>query len=210
MQETSVEFPRLVFEPAFALDTAVADPAPNEEWDKLLQWIPIAQQRWIEEGEPLLRETVRLLKQPFGRLELSVALSLSHLPSMSYPLVVNVKALLGTSTPWPEFFSVVHHELLHRYLNENFSPRLKSSPLLRKYLDQGEDRMVRAHLHLFAVQREVYSRLERRAELDQLERSNQGDEKACYRRAWEIVSRLEAKQAFMADLVDDASGTLRQ
>ena len=211
MERSRAEIPRLIFEHAFALDTAVASHAAKgvdqvRQWDQLMQWIPTAERRWSDEGEPLLTETIRLLKRAFGRRELSVALTMSDLPSMSYPLVVNVSPMLPPAPapplPWAYFFTTLHHELLHRYLNENFSDDvLRRSPLLRKYIEQGEKRMVTGHLHLLAVQLDVYSRLGRTAELEEINRSNATSKETSYRRAWEIVSRVEPEGAFVAELL---------
>lgn len=200
--------PRLYFEHAFALDTALPDSGGQNEalWDELLNLIPSMERQWKSGGEPLLEETVKLLGKKFGREELSIALSLNDLPSMSYPLVVNVRSLLPSAVrpkSWPHFFTTVHHELLHRYLNENFSTDVFSrSPLLQKYINRGERQAVTSHLHLFAVQIEVYSQLGRKAELEDVDPENKEYTDANYKRAWDIVTRLESKEAFLSELMN--------
>ncbi len=201
--------PRILFEAGFSLDLSFpfeekTAPDFSEKWDELSMWIPQVEKAWEEEGGRLLELTIELLRKGFGRRELSVALILCPLPSMSYPLVVNVSSFLYSSTnPKPQFyfFSTLYHELLHRYLNENFSAEvLSSSPLLRKYIDGREPRAVISHLHLFAVQKAVYLKLGKEEELKEIiEWNSQADDPA-YRRAWEIVNELDGFDAYTKEL----------
>jgi hypothetical protein len=90
------------------------------------------------------------------------------------------------------FIDLVFHELTHTWVSEN----LGKSKLLEKY--KSEERVVKNHLHLLAVQNFIYVKLGRADLVELLARKNRiigGD----YLRAWEIV-QIEGYQAFMDEL----------
>jgi hypothetical protein len=211
MTATELLIPTIFFEPGFSLDLAYpfgvggkASPDFEERWDELAKWIPEIQQAWETKEKRVLEVTIDLLGKDFGRRELSVALILCPLPSMSYPLTVNASNFLKSSEnqkPRFYFFSTLHHELLHCYLNENFSNEvLSSSPLLRKYIDRREPRAVISHLHLFAVQKAVCLKLEKEDELKRIIQWNSEADDPAYRRAWEIVNELDGFDAYITEL----------
>ena len=209
MTEKDFVIPKVVFEPGFSLDLAYpvnekATTPFEEKWDELTDWIPEIQEEWESKEKRVLEITVNLLSKGFRRRELSAALILSPLPSMSYPLVINVSTFLKSSKdqkPRFYFFSTVYHELLHRYLNEGFSVDvLSSSPLLRKYIDRREPRAVISHLHLFAVQKWVYLNIGKEEELRKIVQWNSEADDLAYARAWTIVNELDGLEAYIKEL----------
>ncbi len=201
------QIPSLFLEPGFSLDLAFpfsenVHPDFDSKWVELTHWIPEIQEAW-DTKKQCLETTVDLLGKGFERRELSAALITCPLPSMSYPLVINVSGFLKSSKnrkPEFYFFSTLYHELLHRYLNEQFSGVLSQSPLLRKYIDQRELRAVISHLHLFAVQKAVYLKLQMEGELRQIIQWNSESDDPAYTRAWDIVNRLDGFEAYLAEL----------
>ena len=127
---------------------------------------------WAAEAPQLFRMTVKLTKAPFAFGETKAALSLCSPGSLSFPLIVNMRHFLKSTSgenarPPKVFAATVFHETLHRYVNERKAllPE-KTTPLLTKY--NQEPAPVRNHLHLLAILDEVYRRLGRQRDLDEI------------------------------------------
>jgi hypothetical protein len=88
----------------------------------------------------------------------------------------------------------VFHELLHTYV----IGALGQSALLGKYKD--EEPIVKAHVHLMAVMKTVYLKLNREEQLQQIIERDSANDNPGYKRAWQIVNDLEGHQAFVQEL----------
>ena len=126
---------------------------------------------------------------------------------MGLPLIVSLRPFLERSAkadpniqkPLSKeaFVSMVHHELLHSLVDnietQEFSA---SSKMLEKYSNEPFNVLV--HLHLMAIQQEVYSKMTSTKLLEQTEVLYNfigGD----YKRAWEIV-KSEGSKPFIDEL----------
>ena len=86
-------------------------------------------------------------------------------------------------------------QLLHTYV----IGALGTSPLLAKY--QSEEPLVKAHLHLLAIMKMVYLKLDRAEHLQQIIARDSANDNPGYRRAWQIVNDLEGHEAFVQELM---------
>ena len=157
---------------------------------ELIQRLPYWQSLWQNEGHLLLKTTIDLIGKPFVHEEFHVALSLCNFPSMSMPLIVNARYLLGKymKEPRPDFIlmSIIFHEVLHNYL----TPILpKETALLKKY--KQESFVVLNHLHLLALIKSVYLSLGWQEKLDAIIRDDEKLAHDGYKRAWEIINKYE-------------------
>jgi hypothetical protein len=113
---------------------------------------------WRRDGDRLLRATDELVGKQFRDKQFIVALSVCSFPSMSDPLLVNVRFSLKSFTAdslSPDVTtSIILHEILHHYVSDKTR---HDSTLLSKYRD--EDETVRSHLHLLALMNAAYARL---------------------------------------------------
>src|SRR5215510_15559324 len=124
---------------------------------------------WDQEAPLLLATTIAETHKPFRYTEMIATLTLCPIPSMSRPLLINVRPFLDGPTqqqPRPLFLlsAVVFHELLHTYVLGALPPG--TSALLEKY--KGEEPLVKNHLHLLAVIKLVYLKLDRAEHLQQI------------------------------------------
>ena len=95
------------------------------------------------------------------------------------------------------FTSCVFHELLHVWIDENIDKN--SSPLLAKYRE--EDCHAREHLHLMAIQKMVYIKINRKDIVDVLDEGYRKFEwSPAYCRAWEIVNDIEGYETVLKDI----------
>lgn len=161
---------------------------------------------WRREAPALLRTTVEVVGRPFPFRETEAALVLCGVPSMSLPLIMNMRHYLAAvhgddASPPSLFTATLYHELLHRYVHELLSPG--PTPLTLKYVD--DPLVIRAHLHLYAIMAEVYRTLGRdddfRAVLAADARLSPVAE-----RVWEIVQR-EGADAFVREVREARSAT---
>ena len=158
---------------------------------------------WLAEEPALTGKLFEIYGKGFKRKELTATLSACPgSSSTSDPLVLVVNRYLKTYMPkFPaetqgfKFADQVFHELLHNWLEENL---VRPTPLLEKYKDEAQ--IVKNHLHLMAMQKEVYLSLKRDDLLNWLEIQYSRGSDPGYRRAWDIVNRLEGFQAFSAEV----------
>ena len=172
------------------------EPAWKQELNnRLPQW----QQLWNQEGAQLLKQAIKIVGKPFPQNNFSVPLSVCSFPSMSTPLIVNVRYSLKSFTEHPNLddvtISTIDHELLHNYI-DSFLP--KETPLLIKY--KSEPKMVLSHLHLFALQKATYLALGWQSKLKDVIAKDKSLPNGDYKRAWEIVNEKENYRAFIAEL----------
>jgi hypothetical protein len=172
------------------------DPMWNQELnDRLSQWKKL----WSRDGNRLLNEAINIVGRPFTQNHFDVPLSLCSFPSMSSPLIVNVRYSLKNFTDHPILddvtISTVEHELLHNYI-DSFLP--EKTPLLIKY--KSEPKMVIGHLHLFALQKATYLALGWKYKLDEIIKKDKSLPNNDYKRAWEIVNEKEDYSSFISEL----------
>lgn len=154
---------------------------------------------WDGEAPALLGTAVSETGMPFRRREMVAVLSLCMTTSMSTPLIVSARRFLegptrGKPLPAHQFSALVFHELLHGY----FPYPLPGSRLMEKYKD--EPTLVRTHLHLMALLKQVYLKLGRQDQLREIIARDSAAENPSYRRGWEIVNRIEGHEAFVDEL----------
>lgn len=143
--------------------------------EELLSKINWIQSQWNIQGVPLLQTTVQLIKKPFPMKDLGLQ------PS----------SVFG-------FISTAFHEVLHKYINEILTK--KGSPILEK---MKETELYEAHLHLFALQRAVFTSLglaHLLPGIQQIEAVHGED----YKRAWKAVYAADSKlyQQLLAELMN--------
>lgn len=106
-------------------------------------------------------------------------------------------------TPWASsisredaFVDLVFHELLHVWVDEHINGK---SALLLKYVDEASE--VREHIHLMAIQKMVYLKLNRLDMIEYLDNSYRNvTSTADYSRAWQIVNDIEGYVTVIDDL----------
>ena len=199
--------PRLFFSYSYLYDS-ICGQAPGKNVQAA--WSEEADQRtpqfeawWRAEEATLTHELFKLYGLGFSRTELTATLSACpRSSSTSDPLVLVVNRYLKTYHPeFPSetrgfiFADQVFHELLHNWLGEH---RPETTRLLEKY--KNEEQIVKNHLHLMAMQKDIYTELGRTDLLLWLEQQYSRGPDPAYRRAWEIVNRLEGYQSFVFEL----------
>ena len=116
-------------------------------------------------------------------------------------MLINIRPFLDGPTqqqPRPLFLfsAVVFHELLHTYVLGALPQG--TSALLEKY--KSEEPVVKNHLHLMAVMKLVYLKLNREEQLQQIIEKDRALGTPAYGRAWQIVNDLEGYEAFVQEL----------
>lgn len=172
---------------------------PKEQIEELLARLESFQAYWDREGPPLLATMIAATGQPFRQREIIATMSLCDFPSMSHPLLINMRRFMdsGPQDPprsMPMFAALVFHELLHIYVSD----RLESSPLREKYKD--EPGSVKSHMHLMALMKKVYLELGRQEVLEEIIAKDQKPGRPIYARSWQIVNELEGYQPFVDEL----------
>ena len=150
--------------------------------------IPVWQNSWNQEGSLLLKTAMKIIGKPFPQNHYTVPLSICNFPSMSEPLMVNVRYSLSSFTQNPidinVTISTIEHEILHTYI-DSFFP--KNTPLLNKY--HNESQTVLNHLHLFALQKATYLLLGQDKILKDVIAKDSNLPNSEYKRAWEIINK---------------------
>ncbi|MBL7545411.1 MAG: hypothetical protein JNL11_16445 [Bdellovibrionaceae bacterium] len=200
-------YPKLFFEHGSVFDMQCPEnpkrPITPEMKADLRKRLPEFQKIWDDQSGPLMNTLVEIFDRDFNRSEESFSLVLCGLMApMSHPLVFRVRDYLKStaSEVKPDFYFVseVFHEMLHRYITTNFpyDPSAAPSPLEKKY--EKEDGGVRSHIFLLAIQKSIYLKLGRKAELDKIKVWD-SEHAPSYKRAWEIVDK-EGSDIFITDL----------
>jgi hypothetical protein len=148
---------------------------------------------WTAAGPKLLETTEKITKKPFPEKNFTARLTLCNLPSQSYfGIGINMRYALKsfTTTPVPMSYKVntLFHELLHSYFAEN---PIENSVLLKQHASEPE--RTRNHLHLLALQKAVFLKLNETEMLkDQIAIDSQLPD-GYYKRAWEIVNATDTE-----------------
>lgn len=158
------------------------------------------QEFWDKEAPLLLGTTVSEIGRPFLQKEAVAVLTLCPVPSMSVPLLINVRRFMDGPTqqnPQPMFLfsALVFHELLHTYVGRYESLR---SGLIEKH--SKEPLLVLTHVHLMAVMKHVYLKIGRADQLREIVARDSAADDPAYRRAWHIVNDIEGHEAFVKEL----------
>lgn len=200
---SAFEYPKLFFSYAGVFDRQCASLTKfniKEEWqNEAIERNLEFQKAWDEQSAILFGTLFNEVGKGFSKKELSVATSVCNFKSTSNPLLITVKRWLKSVTephqpePMYGFVDFVFHEFLHNYVLENLK---KPSPLLQKY--RNEDQSVRAHIHLMALQKHVYTKLGRTETLKWVE-SFYLKVGGAYSRSWEIVG-LEGTESFLSEM----------
>ena len=102
---------------------------------------------------------------------------------------------LSNITREDAFVTLVFHELLHIWVEDNINGK---STLLTKYAK--EHQYVRDHIHLMALQKMIYLKINRGDILSMLDESYRKNSPIQYRRAWEIVNDIEGYEKIIQDI----------
>jgi hypothetical protein len=167
------------------------------ELDKRL---PEFEQLWRNSGDALIAAMGDLLRRPYKRTQETITLTLCQwISPLSSPLIMRVREYLRATAvdnphgptelkPDAYFVGQVHHELIHRYLDQYFPDiaEPKRSAMVRSHASEPEG--VRVHLHLLALQKAVYLKLDRHKELEMIREQDKRIGEP-YKRAWEIVEQ---------------------
>ena len=175
----------------------------ERQWyEELKTKIKVFQDYWDQEAPLLLATAISAINKPFQYQEMLATLTLCPIRSMSRPLLINVRPFLDGPTQqkprWMFLFSaLLFHELLHTYVIGAL-PQAKST-LLERY--KSEEPVVKNHLHLMAVMKMVYLKLDREEQLKQIIEKDREIDNPAYGRAWQIVNDIEGHQAFVQELM---------
>lgn len=193
--------PRLFFSYSWLYDNVACEMTPvDASWAKEIEEkTEHFAMIWSERGPALFQVLFNYTNVGFSRKEMTATFSVCpKKPSLSTPLAFNMtkylKSYMGETPVKGDdvFVDLIFHELIHNWLVEN----LKSSEMINKY--KNENMVVRNHMHLMAIQKFVYSELNRSdlvLMLDKMYKAIGGD----YARSWEIVG-TEGEIIFMQEL----------
>jgi len=159
---------------------------------------PQFQTLWDTLGGRYVSAAFAAVGRSFPYREMQAVLTVCPVPTMSNPLLINVRDYLPSnvalSSPSGDFAERLFHELMHHYT----SPVLPTSFLRQKY--SAESPVVLSHLHVMALELTVLGNARDSVELHYLENLYRTDPApGDYRRAWQIV-RDEGPSAFVAEL----------
>lgn len=171
------------------------------QWSsELKEKVPEFSALWAQVGPAMTGAVSTLTNKPFSPAG-SVRLTLCATPSNSiFGLTVNMRYALAsfTPTPVPLRYKVdtAFHELLHDFVSKH-TPI--DSPLLSE--NSAENRCVRNHLHLLALQKAVLLATNDLQSLEQVVAIDGQLPSGCYARAWRIVnSTPTAFRQYIAEL----------
>lgn len=169
--------------------------------------LPKLQALWDERGEALLDATVETFGKPYDREQMDATILLCHkwVP-IGAPVIIPIWAFLDSATQElgatklarEMFVSVLYHELLHVYLDDNFVAELQGSVLARELMASGESITTVTHVHIASIMTKVYTSTGQAELLERviaLEKTFSPD----YARAWEIVQE-RGPEVFLAEL----------
>lgn len=154
--DISIEFPGLI---DGACSRISGKPLDQDAIDELETRMDEFVGAWKSIGPMLMREAVAVTGVPFGFHErVAILHTCDGLRSMSAPLLISARGYLKTIYPddtWPVSrfaTNFLFHELLHNYLYYSFDLNPEEFGDLPP--------VVRNHLHLMALEKEVFMRLE--------------------------------------------------
>lgn len=159
------------------------------EWvEELKKRLPEFEQAWNQQGPSFLQILHGRFRTGFrDPIYVAYLSACESTPSMGFPLILNVSRFLKSFRAKKKprdlkYFPVnLLHELLHVWLRANLPA---STPLLKKFA--SENRTTRNHIHLIALQREIFAKLHRSDLLAFIERDyvRMG---GSHKKAWDLV-----------------------
>lgn len=200
------EIPNLYMSYSYIFDLVCAE-IRGEEIDEALSKeaqdrTPEFESLWRQNQSQLLGALVDTTGKVFSHKEMRVTLSICRFPSISDPFIVNIRRFLNRQEPGKSpmpihgFVDLVLHEFLHSYVVEVLKDH--PTPLLKKY--EEETIYVKAHLHLMALQKEIYTRSQRKDLLAWAVKFYKEIIGGDYARAWEIIDQVEGHKGFIEEL----------
>jgi len=166
---------------------------------------PELQALWDREGQVYLSTTFSEIGPPFPYKEMQAYLTVCPgVIPMSAPLFVNVSRYLPSTAsrrPDSQFVETLYHELMHTYIRRV----VDTSELRKKYA--AEPRAVVSHLHVMALEKMVLLKMGKTEELKRLASDYQSVLPPEYKRAWEIVDKIEGYQPLVNELKQLAGPT---
>jgi hypothetical protein len=200
--------PNVSFDHAQVFDRRCAqllhDTIPAAAFKELDELMVSLHARWAREGPKLLSGVVQITGRKFEFPESRFAATLCTFGSVSFPPIIDMRPFIkstakGDVESEAVFETVIMHEVLHHYVDDRLDPWPGGiSPLLTKYKD--ESATVRNHLHLFAIETLLYSRLNMDSYLaESIVSENKLGPAPAFQRARAIVDR-ETPRAFVKEL----------
>jgi hypothetical protein len=192
------------YDTAFDQNYCTSAASIKPEWvDEALRAQPIIIQTWQATGPKWILEAEKIFqwKYPLPMSEVTFFLC-KDLPSTSSPTLIRLFEFLAGPTnnePYGLEFLIdeLFHEFLHKYLNARLASATHwPSPLYAKYQNESKDTL--DHLHLYALQMQIYKKFGNTAHLKAAKLTAQGNGPK-YIRALEIVE-TEGEGAFIQDL----------
>lgn len=179
----------------------------DEMQKQLEKQLPILIAAWRKDAQIFFGIVFSFFKRGFKDKERTAIVNLSHGYSYGshWLLVLGLRRFLNSDQWNPRlnkedaFSSLVFHELLHIWVDENLNE--KKSLILLKYCN--EDSHILAHLHLMAIQKMVYLKINRPDLLEMLDDSYCNFSPPAFRRAWEIVNDVEGYENVLSDLLNN-------
>ncbi|KTD13250.1 hypothetical protein [Legionella jamestowniensis] len=154
---TEITIPNLFFEPGIVLDWESNPPVAEDMKKRLMDKLPEFAQAWKTKGEPLLKNTIRLLGKDFSRHELTASLTLNpQRHSMSQPFVIAVSLYLQEKNQksMDLFVYEIYRVLLIHYLDEYFNEITQQNSLVNIFKEEADT--VKENLALVALMHSVY------------------------------------------------------
>ncbi|MEK6796104.1 MAG: hypothetical protein AABZ39_15090 [Spirochaetota bacterium] len=192
---SAAEHPKIFFKYSYAFDSVVCkDAIKSAEVTELVEMLPVLQASWDRQQTALFDATARIVGKPFRRKEETAVLYLCRdIPAMATPLLIwghpFLKTVRGNAALDRTMIGpIVFHEVLHLYVNEILEKR--STPLLDE--NAKESALVRAHLHSFAIEHEVFMTLDPSGKTLRTVRKMDESYGTDYVRAWSIVTNRGA------------------
>ena len=182
-------------------DASVTEDLTNQLNSQLPRFIAA----WRKDAPVFFRELVITFQKGIKARNRNAIINLSHGSSYGsqWFLVFGLRWFLDPE-PWgasvskeDAFSSLVFHELLHVWVDDNI--RKDKSEYLEKY--KNEDSLVLDHLHLMAIQKMIYLKINRQDLLNFIDESYRSNQGPFYKRAWEIVNDVEGYESILADVV---------
>ena len=202
--------PNITFNHSNVFDRTCSDtlkkPISPESLAELDRIVPRLRTRWETDGPKLLKTTAAIVGRPWAFSEWKYAMFLCDgFHSMSFPPLLDMKTFVpSTSKGEPEsdevFIAVIFHELLHIYVDDCLEGAPNgTTKFLEKY--KAESSTVKNHLHLFAVEKLVYTKLRMEKYLkDTIISEKKLSPGPSFTRAREIVD-LETPETFVRELM---------
>lgn len=186
MSTTTRRLPKLFIQRSWLLDQALARPKkwPEPTASFFIVQVKKLRSQWAKQGPKILRSIARQSGLTWHQWEIPVYVSYGVRP-FSNPLTISLKKDINL------MIDVLTHELIHRLVSEPKNWR-RIEPawerLIRQY--RRELPVTQTHIVIHAIHELVLLDLFGRTRLD---RERRAVKLPAYRRAWEIVGQLGAK-----------------